>query len=241
MADTTIMTTCENCGKEFFVKPSTLASGRGKDCSLKCSYESRARNSRKRIIKICQRCGKEFEVTPSVNAKGKGNYCSNSCKNPPVIKICGNCGKEFRSSPSAYAQFCSKSCSYKSDKRNEKISQIMSASWGSQEGRNIHMTGIRERSNSTEWKSSPHFQRGENNPKYKGNRNERNIANGRYEYKQWHKQVLQKDNFTCQKCGKRGGKLEAHHIKEWAIYPELRYDVSNGNAVCVSCHKDIHK
>lgn len=57
-------------------------------------------------------------------------------------------------------------------------------------------------------------------------------------YKAWRKAVFERDNYTCQNCGKKGGhkNLQAHHIKEWTNYPELRYDVSNGQTLCKSCH-----
>lgn len=236
----TVETVCENCGKIFSAEPCDIAHGRGKNCSLECSYQSRARNSRKRIGKICQRCGKEFTITPSMDAKGKGMYCSKVCTHPPVIKNCAKCGKQFRSSPSNDAQFCSKPCAYQSTERSEKMSKAMSASWGSPSGRIIRMAGIKKRSDSAEWKNAAHFQRGESNPRYKGNKAARAVAVGRYEYKQWHKLVLQRCNFTCQKCGKRGGELQAHHIKDWANNPHDRYDVSNGIAVCAPCHKEIH-
>ena len=55
------------------------------------------------------------------------------------------------------------------------------------------------------------------------------------ELKIWRKKVFERDNYTCTQCGK-GGKLQAHHIKRWADYPELRFDVSNGQTLCVGCH-----
>lgn len=61
-----------------------------------------------------------------------------------------------------------------------------------------------------------------------------------FEYNEWRKAVFQRDNFTCQRCGQRGGRLQAHHIKAWAKYPELRYDVANGITYCVECHKQHH-
>lgn len=35
-------------------------------------------------------------------------------------------------------------------------------------------------------------------------------------YKQWRIAVFKRDNFTCQKCGKKGGNLEAHHLVSFA-------------------------
>ncbi|MFA8336337.1 HNH endonuclease [Burkholderia cenocepacia] len=45
----------------------------------------------------------------------------------------------------------------------------------------------------------------------------------------------------CTHCGDdKGGNLEAHHRKEWAEYPELRFDVSNGITLCRACHWLAH-
>lgn len=58
---------------------------------------------------------------------------------------------------------------------------------------------------------------------------------------QWRKEVFTRDNFTCQICGKVGGNLNAHHIKKWADYPELRYEVNNGITLCERCHRNVHR
>ena len=31
--------------------------------------------------------------------------------------------------------------------------------------------------------------------------------------------------------------MVADHVKPWALYPELRYDLDNGRTLCVPCHK----
>ena len=59
-------------------------------------------------------------------------------------------------------------------------------------------------------------------------------------YNEWRIKVYERDDFTCQKCGKKGGDLNAHHIKPYAKYPKLRYDLSNGVTLCKKCHKEIH-
>lgn len=48
--------------------------------------------------------------------------------------------------------------------------------------------------------------------------------------------VLQRDDFTCQICDARGGNLQVDHIKRWADYPELRFELSNCRTVCMACH-----
>ena len=52
----------------------------------------------------------------------------------------------------------------------------------------------------------------------------------------WRREVFMRDNYICQCCKKRGGYLEADHIKPWAFFPEIRYELSNGRTLCRKCH-----
>jgi hypothetical protein len=61
------------------------------------------------------------------------------------------------------------------------------------------------------------------------------------EYKQWRLAVFERDNYTCVFCKQRGGDLNADHIKPWAFFPELRYELDNGRTLCLKCHKTTYK
>jgi 5-methylcytosine-specific restriction endonuclease McrA len=56
-------------------------------------------------------------------------------------------------------------------------------------------------------------------------------------YKEWRKAVFARDDWTCLGCGNRGGKLQAHHVKPFSTHPELRFEASNGQTLCIPCHK----
>lgn len=69
------------------------------------------------------------------------------------------------------------------------------------------------------------------------------VKNERYSsaYARWRKAVKKRDNHTCQACGDDNPtNLLAHHIKSWAKYPDLRFDVDNGLTLCKDCHHLQH-
>lgn len=61
------------------------------------------------------------------------------------------------------------------------------------------------------------------------------------EYSEWRSSVFERDNFTCVDCKKRGGYIEAHHIKKFKDFAELRFDVDNGKTLCKPCHVNVHR
>lgn len=83
---------------------------------------------------------------------------------------------------------------------------------------------------------------GEKHWKWKGGISPENVKiRQTVEYKEWRRLVFLKDKFTCQKCGIKSEKnnfnyMEAHHIKAFSEYPELRFEVNNGLTLCENCH-----
>jgi hypothetical protein len=73
--------------------------------------------------------------------------------------------------------------------------------------------------------------------KWKGGiSSENEILRKSIEYRLWREAVFARDNFTCQKCAVRGGQLNAHHIKQFSQFPELRLAIDNGITLCEACH-----
>lgn len=93
---------------------------------------------------------------------------------------------------------------------------------------------------SIKWKESR--RRGPAHHNWNPNFTEKDRADRRSlpEIKEWLKAVLRQHNYTCNLCGKRGGKLAAHHLNgyNWAI--DQRTEVDNGVPLCPPCHKEFH-
>lgn len=69
----------------------------------------------------------------------------------------------------------------------------------------------------------------------------RDPARRGWQYARWRRAVYKRDEKTCQVCGDTEDTIFAHHILSWKDYPELRYELSNGIALCRTCHNKLHK
>lgn len=55
------------------------------------------------------------------------------------------------------------------------------------------------------------------------------------EYKEWRLKILKRDGHACVKCGSNQ-ELHVDHVKSFALFPELRFEISNGRVLCKNCH-----
>jgi 5-methylcytosine-specific restriction endonuclease McrA len=52
--------------------------------------------------------------------------------------------------------------------------------------------------------------------------------------------VLERDNYTCRKCGSKDKPLHCHHIEPVAINPIESADIDNCITLCEDCHREAH-
>lgn len=63
-----------------------------------------------------------------------------------------------------------------------------------------------------------------------------------FEYMEWRKSVFERDGYMCVICEDTTIELlEAHHKDGYHWCAERRVDISNGETLCNSCHKEFHK
>lgn len=153
---------------------------------------------------------------------------------------CGSCNVDMRIEPNQFGRkkFCSKTCFFKGR-----------ALKGLFEKGHIDLVPKKLRGHSEETKQKISAvqrtmnRRGENSPLWQGGkRTERKKAMSTYQYRDWRKAVFTRDKFTCVSCNTKGVYIEADHIKPWCAFPDLRYEIDNGRALCRPCHllQDTH-
>lgn len=83
--------------------------------------------------------------------------------------------------------------------------------------------------------------RGEKNNHWKGGITPMNLKiRQSFEIKLWRRTCFERDNYLCQRC-KIGGKLQVHHINNFADFPLLRTSIENGITLCKKDHFLFHK
>ena len=81
---------------------------------------------------------------------------------------------------------------------------------------------------------SPHYTDGGNFQRYR-----QWLAAG-YEYRQWRRDVFERDGYSCQMCLKKSnGDIQAHHIYTARKHLDKITCVENGITLCEKCHTSI--
>lgn len=197
----------------------------------------------------CQYCHNKFSKHGAYNGY-EPKFCSRECFGKSLVResVCLQCGDNYHTSKKhgqRNKMFCSMKCAgdYKkgrpfSDEHRASISRV-------QQGKPIpwlHTIEVVEKIRKALRGKPQPWNRGVNHPNWKGglSNSDREKDMGRVDYKEWRRLVYERDDFTCQKCFNRGGRLHAHHIKSYMDFPELRYVVDNGLTLCISCHHKLH-
>ena len=181
-------------------------------------------NSEPVLVAKCDNCGIEFKVPrPNRRKRRVNRFCSKDCwykfrRKPNTI--CSYCGNQIHKVKYKLIKnnlhFCNNECYVSWERENPNKTYVS----------NLHNTGI----NSSNWKGGI-------------NRavtvNIRDRIDDNYFLSLWAKEIKCNANHRCALCDETNV-LNAHHIKSFKDYPNLRLDVDNGICLCKDCHKLVH-
>lgn len=208
-----------------------------------CSRECSARSKSQKVVACCTTCGKVIERSPA-HARGT-IYCSHDCRRKKREYTCEICAKTFTRCPSHRQGkhiYCSMTCQGIA-KRVIKPTLTCDFCGDEFERYPSELTKAEERGYTFTFCS--HSCRAAmiaaqfNPPKPYTKPHTSALRNGTKMIK-WRKAVKERDGYICTQCGATDKMLNVHHVKPFAIYPDLRYEVSNGVTLCYECHEQLH-
>lgn len=232
--------TCKICEKEFeSIHKQTLY------CSKYCQGQS------KKKPRTCINCESIF-----MSKSKQQRFCSNECgglyntREDRITLTCAKCQCTFERTKSRVRHdttYCSRECSDGTLKPS-KVTSIQVECSNCTNRFTREPNALKEKYNYCSHDCyADHcvklgLLRGENNGMYNANLTQEERERGRKytEYYAWRTSVFERDSYTCQCCLRKGGKLNAHHIHNYATHRELRTEVVNGITLCYECHTGFH-
>jgi hypothetical protein len=191
----------------------------------------------KKQTKKCKTCKKTFEKKINCSKKSweKAKFCSNACVNvgrPAWNKGIGWSEEWKKKKSEQYKGKC-----FNTGRTHIKKGQRLSP-------KTEFKKGVMPK---TCFKKGDPRITGANNRNWKGGVTPEHLKiRWSQDMKNWRKKVFERDSYTCQECGIKGGwdrekkikiTLNADHIKPFATHPDLRLDLDNGRTLCLDCHK----
>src|SRR3990167_2560215 len=154
------------------------------------------------------------------------------------VVLC-RCGVLFyvRSSDLKTKKYCSHNCYADAQRMGMQLECILCKKEYYRPPSQIKWRGSSYCSQRCKFKGRTKFMSREDSPSWRGGlTSENKLIRRSKAWQTWRQQVFERDSYTCQGCGKRGGYLEPHHIKPFAYFPNLRFEISNGLTLCRPCH-----
>lgn len=171
----------------------------------------------------------EYRAAMIEQLSGENNPCFKGAKIDLVCVVCGDGFTTYPNYNGVERKYCSVECSSKCAQRVQKISKAN--------------TGKRPTAETLKKLSESHIgvNAGPLHPKWKGGISKiGQMLRGSKEYARWRQSVFERDDYTCQLCGERGGRLQADHYPfPFSKYPDKRLDLDNGRTLCRSCHHHV--
>lgn len=196
----------------------------------------------------CKNCGRVFKSYESENRK----FCSKECStdyNTEEIE-CKWCQEKFQiyKSRKGRKKFCSKECysNWLSENKKETGNKVKCHNCDKKFKRSpCHTQAHNFCSNNCRAEWMKDYYTGKNNPSWKGGITDKVIQDYRdtrreakSNYWQNRKEVLERDNYNCQKCGSNN-MLVTHHKKP--VMEGGSNLKSNLITLCSKCHAKVHQ